>query len=127
MERRAQLKHRSMNCPKAHLSGNLHRVSIFADAHQVKAMDASFGFHDSMDFVLDTLAATSLSTALPHQSCRSNGTSKRPLWWKQMCRKWQCTLPSAEGSTMRCSAKSGGMSASRREALSSTSFTHRRR
>ncbi|TPP55609.1 hypothetical protein CGC20_11015 [Leishmania donovani] len=34
--RSAQRKQRFMNCPEAHLPGDLHSVSFFADAHQVK-------------------------------------------------------------------------------------------
>ncbi|TPP53785.1 hypothetical protein CGC21_38180 [Leishmania donovani] len=36
----SQRKQRFMNCPEAHLPGDLHSVSFFADAHQVKVMDA---------------------------------------------------------------------------------------
>jgi 5-methylthioribose kinase len=53
--RSAQLKHRFMNCPEAHLHGDLHSGSVFVDATRVKAIDAEFGFYGPMGFDLGTV------------------------------------------------------------------------
>ncbi|KPA76722.1 methylthioribose kinase [Leptomonas pyrrhocoris] len=53
--RSAQLNHRFMNCPEAHLHGDLHSGSVFVDAHRVKVIDAEFGFYGPMGFDLGTV------------------------------------------------------------------------
>ncbi|KAL7700119.1 methylthioribose kinase [Lotmaria passim] len=58
--RAAQLKHRFMNCPEAHLHGDLHSGSVFVDAHRVKAIDAEFGFYGPMGFDLGTVVGNLL-------------------------------------------------------------------
>lgn len=63
----AQLKFRFMNCPEAHLHGDLHSGSIFIDAHRVKAIDAEFGFYGPMGFDIGTVIGNLLMNyiALP--------------------------------------------------------------
>lgn len=65
--RSAQLKHRFMNCPEAHLHGDLHSGSVFVDATRVKAIDAEFGFYGPMGFDLGTVVGNLLMNyvALP--------------------------------------------------------------
>lgn len=56
----AQLKHRFMDCPEAHLHGDLHSGSVFVDATRVKAIDAEFGFYGPMGFDLGTVVGNLL-------------------------------------------------------------------